>query len=344
MRNLLRNILWLSMMLVLFSCEHRPLEDISNTHYIRVYIDELIRNVTFGFYNEDRLKPEYERLKVLRAVLCDETSGAVVAEHFLQRSGMDENGFYLDGYMIAPPGNYKLMVYNMGTSAVIIGNDMFWGGMYAYTNTVAEYLYSGYTHLRERRIGGDVKYEPEHLFVVSQEQIVLGYQNKIDTIRTTDGQWLQAKSIIDTYYIQVRVKGIRHVMAAVSSLNGFSGSKLLCNGQISQKSITFYFNMHSAEVEPENNTAVIYATFNTFGKLPNEKTMYSVTFEFITSDGRSQTETMDITPMFGTEQVIKNKWILIDKEIEIKPPPQVDGGGFTPSVNEWGNQETEIII
>ncbi|MBO7317872.1 MAG: hypothetical protein J6U43_04030, partial [Bacteroidales bacterium] len=40
------------------SCEHRPLEDPYNAHYVRIYIDENIKNVTYGFYDDTRKKPE----------------------------------------------------------------------------------------------------------------------------------------------------------------------------------------------------------------------------------------------------------------------------------------------
>ena len=36
---------------VLSSCEHRVLTDPTNVHYVRVYLDENIKNVTYGFYN-----------------------------------------------------------------------------------------------------------------------------------------------------------------------------------------------------------------------------------------------------------------------------------------------------
>ena len=41
------------------SCEKRPLMEISNTHYVRVYVDETILNVTTGFYNDAYNRPNY---------------------------------------------------------------------------------------------------------------------------------------------------------------------------------------------------------------------------------------------------------------------------------------------
>ena len=34
------------------SCEHRELTDPTDIHYVRVYLDEQIKNVTYGFYDE----------------------------------------------------------------------------------------------------------------------------------------------------------------------------------------------------------------------------------------------------------------------------------------------------
>ena len=52
-----------SMIFILFllftSCEHRPLVEQNNMHYVRIYLDEKLRNVNFGFYDETKKKPEY---------------------------------------------------------------------------------------------------------------------------------------------------------------------------------------------------------------------------------------------------------------------------------------------
>ena len=58
-----------TMAFLLLSCEHRPLHDPYNGHYVRVYIDEHIKNVTYGFYDESREKPVYKRPNVLRIML-----------------------------------------------------------------------------------------------------------------------------------------------------------------------------------------------------------------------------------------------------------------------------------
>ena len=52
MRRLL-NILLPVILLLAASCERRPMVELSNTHYVRVYVSEDIKNVTTGFYNEE---------------------------------------------------------------------------------------------------------------------------------------------------------------------------------------------------------------------------------------------------------------------------------------------------
>ena len=55
-----QSILILLAMCALFvssSCEHRELSDVNNMHYVRVYLDEDIKNVTTGIYNEAYDRP-----------------------------------------------------------------------------------------------------------------------------------------------------------------------------------------------------------------------------------------------------------------------------------------------
>ena len=74
-------------MLMLTACEHRPLEDPNTGHYLRIYLDEEIKNVTCGFYDESLKHPEYKRPYVIRVVLADPASGRVVSERYFQHQG-----------------------------------------------------------------------------------------------------------------------------------------------------------------------------------------------------------------------------------------------------------------
>ena len=73
-------VLVICAILLAASCEKRPLLDLSNTHYVRVYVDENLLNVTKGFYDESYEKPAYKSPGILRVTLTDPESGIVKAE------------------------------------------------------------------------------------------------------------------------------------------------------------------------------------------------------------------------------------------------------------------------
>ena len=73
----------------------------------------------------------------------------------------------------------------------------------------------------------------------------------------------------------------------------------------------------------------------------------SITFDFLTTHGGSHTQTIDITDEFYTPEAQEKQWILIDEVVELPEPtqnPNNSGGGFQPTVGEWEDVDTEIII
>ena len=55
----------------LTSCEHRPLEDpiyFDKGRFLRVYFNEHIRNVSFGFYDESKQPSNYQSRALTRSV------------------------------------------------------------------------------------------------------------------------------------------------------------------------------------------------------------------------------------------------------------------------------------
>ena len=338
---------------VFASCEHRQLVEPSNVHYVRVYLDERIQNVTYGFYSEDRLKPQHRRPSVLRVALCEPASGRVVAERYLQQSGEDERGYYLEGHITADAGDYHLMVYNFGTESTLIREEHTYRLAEAYTNEIASHYYAYLPSVRVGASEAPIVYEPDHLFLMTQDRIHIAPTDRMDTLRTDDGDYFTASTCVDSYYIQVRIKGIEYVSTAASLLTGLAASTTLHNRSMQpEPPVRIFFEMNPSGREnvdkraggTEEEDAVIYTTFNTFGKLPEVETEYTVTFDFVTTDGRTQTETMNITPMFDTPEVMENKWIIIDKEIVIAPPPKQEGGGLSPEVDEWQDVNTDLQI
>ena len=343
--------------LVLSSCERRPLVDLSNTHYVRVYIDENIPNVTYGFYNETYNRPHYESPDVLRITLADPETGFTKAERFLRNTGVDENGLYYDGYIIADPGEYMLTAYNFDTESTIIdGMNNHWN-MKAYTNEIASHLK---TKIPSRSTKSpeteseSIVYDPDHLFATHCGRVVIPYSENLDTLRTPEGTHFRASSIVKSYYLQVRVKGIKYASSSVGLLTGMAGSAWVKDSKMDEEhNVTVYFEMMPGEnpsagiTRTDDDTALIYTTFGTFGKLPSEDNELEITFDFLTVYGKPYSETIDITGVFSTPEAKEHQWLLLDHVIAIPEPPPGTGsgsGGFQPSVDKWSDVESDIII
>lgn len=336
--------------LLLTSCEHRELTDITNEHYVRIYLDEHLRNVTYGFYDETKEKPKYKSPQTVRVTLSDPVTGKVVSQRYLHDSGTDEKGYYLHGYIPAAPGEYNLLAYNFDTESTHINHEASYPDMEVYTNVIDESLSS---RLESVRTGvtryGDIRYEPDHMFVCSEKNVRLASAVEGgDTLHTSTGSHPLAGSVTKTYYMQVNVKGVEYVRSAVALITGMSGSvRMHDRSLVPEMESSIYFNLQNGINKSrtgDEKMAVAYASFNTFGKLPDVEGYIEITFEFNTIYGTTQTETIRVTDMFETEQVREQQWIIIDKVIEIIPPEDVSTGGMTPGVNQWEEIQGGITI
>ena len=340
--------------ILLCACEHRELHDPSSMHYVRIYLNEHLRNVNFGFYDETKPRPEYKTPNVLRVTLCHSESGKVVSERYLRNKGCDGRGNYIDGYVAAPPGRYNLLAYNFDTQSTHVRNDKDYFGMQVYTNPIREELRSRLSSVRNvaaddstRVDEWQILYEPDHFFVESKELVTVHDRMYTDTLYTDSGDHFTAESVVKTYYIQVNVKGIEYVKNAVSFITGMAGATQMHDRtMVAEPPSSIYFNMNpgTRKARTGETVAVAYANFNTFGKLRDTDGFIFVTFEFNTTFGTTQVETIRLKEIFDTPQVRDNQWIIIDKTIEIIPPEGSSTGGMNPGVGEWQEIEGNITI
>ena len=115
------------------------------------------------------------------------------------------------------------------------------------------------------------------------------------------------------------------------------------------KSVTVYIEMQATKDQARlaEDETYIYTTFGIFGRAEGEKNLLEVTFDFVTTYGVPYNITFDIASDFEKPETINNQWLLLDYEIVIPPPPPGSGsgnGGFQPSVDEWDDVQTDIII
>lgn len=368
------------------SCERRELVELSNTHYVRVYIKEDIKNVTTGFHPNAENRPEYQSPDILRLLLADQQTGRVKAERFLRTKKSDDRGTYYEGYIVADPGRYDLIAYNFDTEVCIVRDYNDFNKSKVYTNEIATHLRSrvsknamkvvqkamnkemqkvmhkAQTKADDREHEERIVYDPDHFFLANCGEVYVPYSDELDTLRTPQNDHFVAESIVKSYYVQVPVKGIEYATSSLGLVSGLAGSAWLGTATINELDpVTVYLELRPGESkaaglvktkdgagESDKSEAIMYTTFNTFGKLPDAESGLSITFDFLTTHGGSYTQTIDITDEFNTPEAIENHWIIVDDVVELpEPKPGTGvggGGGFQPSVGQWEDINTDIII
>ena len=331
----------------LSSCEHRVLTDPTNVHYVRVYLDEDIKNVTYGFYNESYDHPEFTRPLNMLAILADSQTGEIVSESILKYQGNDARGNYIHGYIPAPSGEYNLIAYQLGSPKTLIKDTGNYFSMHAYTTIVSDRVL-GYLQQTSKVIDSKkIMQEPEHILVTRSDGIRINNSDKVDTLKTADGNFFTARSIAKSYYLQMNITGIQWIKSASAVLTGLSGSSLLCleEGMVEYDPVNLYFNMlysgNQRRTSSTDSPEVLHATFTTFGKIPDMTSELTLNFEFAKSDGSTQVEIVDLTEVFQTPQAIENQWLLLDKEITITKPIGASGG-MDPGVDGWKDEEADL--
>lgn len=328
---------------VLSSCEHRILTDPTDIHYMRVYMDEVIKNVTCGFYNEAYDHPEYKRPLTMIAYLADAQTGKVISDGILRNQGNDERGYYIDGYIGAPAGDYHLVVYQMGSPVTLVKHTDEYFNMQAYTSVVSDRIL-GYLAQTSKVLGSDkIVQEPEHMMASRCYDVHINHSERVDTLKTADGDYFTAYSVAKSYYIQLKITGVQWIKAASAVLSGMAGSNHLYkeDGMNVEDPVNLYFSMlYDGKTQRSSNGDVLHATFTTFGKIPDMESELTLNFEFTKSDGSSQIETIDMTEVFKTPLAIENQWLLLDKEITITKP--IGSGGMDPGVDGWREEEADL--
>lgn len=332
------------------SCEHRELTDPTDVHYIRVYLDEQIKNVTYGFYNEEYEHPEFTSPLNMNIALASPHTGEVIFEGLLRTQGKDARGRYIDGYVKARPGTYNLVVYQVGSPVTHIRYPGNYYDIQAYASPVSDRIL-GYLPETSKVLDSEkIMQEPEHILVSRYDNLVIEHSMAVDTLKTASGDHFTASSIVISYYIQLRVTGLEWVKSAAAVISGMAGSSRLCeeNGMIEEDPINLYFSMNQGDRSTAEGTkattATLYSTFNTFGKIPDLLSELTLSFEFGKSDGSSQVEEFDISEAFKTPLAIENQWILLDKEITITKPVGGGSGGMEPGVEGWEEEDADLYM
>lgn len=320
------------------SCERREILRPSNVHYIRVYVQDSVKNVTTGFYSPNRIYPSFAHPDIFRVVLYNPTTRRMVADRYLRQVGQDSTGYYVEGYVVCDPGEYKMMIYNTATEATLVREDSRLSESYATTN-LASVNMTGRT--RDEDLP-PLYNAPDLLFTCVEEDIVIPHLSYADTLNSYISHRLQANTVVETYYIQISIRGAQWVTDITAEVDGLSSSKKLEFNEMSQQEAAISFSM--AMAEKQDSTAVIYAVFNTFGKIPDHPSEVSVSFNIIVQGGQGLQTRVNITEDFTKYDAVHHNWLILDKEIVIPAPTYTGGGGFTPGVTKWDEEVIPIPI
>ena len=342
---LMRIMLALSLIFMLGSCERRPLVDINEKVRVRVLLNtKEVPNVTTGIYNSDIPTPDIST-SVLRVMFYNADTKNVASQAFIAKKGIDENGFeYIEGDVVVYPGTYDLVCYNFDTPTTLIRGENNWGEISAYTSEISDKLYSRF-NTRAEDANPRIYYTPDHLIVARESNIVVPEHTELIVIKTT------AQTVVDTYYIQLRLVNGQYASDATAVLTDLAPSIRFAANERNHKEYagTFFEMQRSVDTRIRAvNQDVLCATFNTFGKRPDEinpslESKLYVTFNVLTVDGKKVEMSLNMDSIFRTPLAEEKHWLLLDTMLVI-PKPDNTGSGFNPTVDNWNEEHGSLDI
>ena len=316
------------------SCHRRPLDEPDYRTSVRVAVNtDGIRNVTCDIYN-DRIPVQKIEPEVMHVIFFDAATGKYVTEDFLQNVSTAADGRrVVSGEVYLGPGSYRMLAYDFGTEETKIRDYHDYAKACAFTDPAPSNVLTRFSTK-----GGEepnILMEPEHLEVASRELEVIPYHDDPWTISA------DAHSVVESWYVQVRVDGIEWVNSAQAVLSGMAGASLIATDtKVNEPEASVWFTLKKSE---DNGEAVVCAVFNTFGRIPNASGNLQITFDVSTVDKKTIRKTFDITDLFQTENALRHNWLLIDETIKVEPPKS-SGGAFDPKIDDWDEEHRDIDI
>lgn len=337
-------IVLLLMAVMSASCQRRPFAE--NTTKVNLSLDVHLDII----HNDEVPVPE-----TMRVGLYHTETGAVRYTDYVGPEG---------GEIHPQPGEYDLIVYNIGTESTQVRGDDSHGDIEAFTSEVSSFLKAQLSKFLAKRAkakaeaerarteagsgtkGSDpetsapsdeerIVYEPDHLFV--------GRIRSVDIPALLEGEddrevmvEVDAHSIVETWKISLtNVEGLEWVQSVAAIISGQSGSHFIGREEDSEDAVSIYFEM---KADKENGT--IYGQFNTFGKHPQVQSDLSLDINLTDTGGDEHHYHFDVDSEF-----MDNPGFHIEIEEEVKvEEPKGGGGGFAPTVDDWEEIKTEINI
>ena len=286
-------------------------------------------------------------------------SSNVKAERYLRNQGQDENGHYYDGYIIADPGAYKLIAYNFDTESTIIGagNNHYY--INAYTNEIASHLYTKIPSRSPSRnkenqnaqqaaqgeaegkaptdpegkgpVVESIVYDPDHLFVGRLNDVYIPARSVDAPPVVLD---VRCETVVESWILEVKtITGKKNIGTTAAVVTGLAESNRIGPNERSEEFVSVYFDNQVIDEK-----GVLTGKFNTFGRHDGIYEPQVVSIVFTDIAGKGHVYNFDVS-----DQMIDNKEqiIRIETDIDIPEPIITGSGGFAPSVDDWGEINTE---
>lgn len=358
-----RIFLAVAILLAAVACERRPLLDQSEAVRIKIKVNvKAVTNVNTNIRSSVRLygtnttlwDPKIEQLdpQMMRVLVYDPDSEKLLAQSFITSTEVDEEGNKVfNGNLGISHGNYNFLVYNFDTPTTQVTAENNEASILAYTNEISSALKARYLGTKADTEYEDIsiRYEPEHLLVANEKDVRISPHDTLVVVETV------ANTIVDTYYLQVRVKGMQFASSATAVISGLSPSNHIgYNERTVDPTAAVVFEMQKGQdlSLDGDNKDVLCAVFNTFGKIKETSSNLYVTFNVFDTAGNLLQYTANLDTVFNTEEAILYHWLIVDESclvIDIPDPqggehPQTGNGGFQPQVDDWETEEGNMTL
>lgn len=342
------------LLLTLVACERRLLEEASEFVEIKVNVDiKAVANVKVDVYNELIPAPDLNT-DMMRVLVYDPDTRKLLTQSFISGKSYSEDGSQiLTGSLNIAYGNYDILVYNFDTPTTQVTGESDEDEILAYTAEIPpaqKARYSGKTKAGENDfdiddlLALDMRYEPDHLLVGREHDLRISPHDTLVVIST------EARTVVDSYYLQIHVEGMQYASSAMAIISGLSPSNHIALNEPTQDptvAVAFDLNKSTDPRLESDNKDVLCAVFNTFGKVPGVESELIVTFNVIDIAGNIQRYQTRLNELFETEDAIERHWLLVNETWVIENPnPNTNptNGGFQPRIDDWEEEHGEIAI
>ena len=327
------------------SCIRRPLEDMMEQVAIRVDVNvKAVANVSCDVYNENIPVPNVNT-DMMRVMVYDPGTRNLLTQSFISQKTEENGDQVLSGMLNISYGNYDFLIYNFDTPTTQVSGENNENSILGYTSEIPDAMRTRYLGTKAGEYDNvHINYEPDHLMVAREHNLRVSPRDTLVVIKTV------ATTVVDTYYIQIHVEGMQYASSATAIINGLSPSNHFgLNERTLDPTAAVCFEMLKSQDPrlPGENKDVLCAVFNTFGKIPEATSNLHVTFNVVDVAGNLQQKDINLDTVFKSQDAIEHHWLLIDETWVIQKPddtPQNSGGGFRPVVDDWEEEQADIVL